>query len=577
MKIRISLALLLLLSHPAVSSLRAETSPRPSDHWVATDALGRVLPGHSETGNRRAGKFVGVFYFVWNGNHSQKVYDISKILKDPEPERKWGPEKATHFGCEPEVGYFHSSDPWVIRRDMHMLANADVDFIYLDVTNNLLYEETVDQLIEVILEMRAEGTRAPQVSFLTNAASGRCVNVLHDRYYTNPEYDGIWFQWDGRPLIFGKSDDPVLRREVADSFTIKRSWAWTRAKTIPDEWQWLDTTPQDFGWSESPDIPDQIPVTTASHATNSIGRSYHDGTHPPVGPDYLTDFTDRGLHFEEQWKRAHEVDPRVVMIAGWNEWIAMRFVKKDQTQPFAGRPPMKDGTWFVDVFTPEFSRDIAPMRDGFTDNYYYQMIGHIRRFKGLSPPPERPEAREIRIDGKFEDWDGVPAHFADPPGDTEHRSFRGTDPETTYTNAFGRNDIRTASVVEGPEQVHFLVTTGDELTPHTDDHWMTLLIDTDRNRESGWEGYDLAVNRKAGSKSESTVAKWIDGEWKPSGKVAIGYEGNRLELSVPNQVFPRDPGQSFDFKWIDNVRLDSIESLFLEGDVAPDRRFNFRY
>ena len=40
---------------------------------------------------------------------------------------------------------------------------------------------------------------------------------------------------------------------------------------------------------------------------------------------------------------------------------------------------------------------------------------------------------------------------------------------------------------------------------------------------------------------------------------------------------PRDPGRGFDFKWADNIRLDSVESLFLEGDVAPDRRFNYRY
>ena len=63
----------------------------------------------------------------------------------------------------------------------------------------------------------------------------------------------------------------------------------------------------------------------------------------------------------------------------------------------------------------------------------------------------------------------------------------------------------------------------------------------------------------------------------PDEELAIGFAGNQLELSVPNTVFPRKPGLGFDFKWVDNVRLETIESLFLEGDVAPDRRFNFRY
>jgi hypothetical protein len=133
------LSLLALWNVAGTSSLYGEDLRGSSDHWVATDALGRTLPDHRETGGRKAGKFVGVFYFVWVGNHTQKVYDISKILKE-ESGPKWGPVGATHFWGEPEVGYFHASDPWVIRRDM---------------------------------QMREEGIPAPGVVFMTNSASGR--------------------------------------------------------------------------------------------------------------------------------------------------------------------------------------------------------------------------------------------------------------------------------------------------------------------------------------------------------------------------------------------------------------------
>jgi hypothetical protein len=549
-----------------------------SDNWVATDALGRTLPNHAEVGGRRSQKVVGVFYFVWVGNHTQKVYDITEILKEPdESKRKWGPKSASHFGLEPEYGYFHASDPWVLRRDMQMLANADVDFIFLDVTNNVLYEKTVTQMLAVIREMRSEGIAAPRVTFVTNSGSGRCMNVLHDRFYKDPQYEGLWFEWDGHPLIMGIESDPVLRKDVADFFTIKRSWAWTKTKTEPNHWQWLDNYPQDYGWRASPEVPEQIPVATASHASNSIGKSYSNGSHPPVGPDYTTEFTDQGLHFEEQWKRAHEVDPKVVMISGWNEWIAGRFINPKQGGVFAGRPRMKDGTWFVDVFTREFSRDIAPMKGGYTDSYYYQMVSHIRRFKGVSAPPSRPKSKEMQIDGNFDDWTGIAAVYQDPPGDTRHRKFRGTDPATIYTHTHGRNDIRTASVVEGSEHVYFKVTTADDLTPHTDDRWMMLLIDADQQKNTGWEGYDLAVNFSGISRTETTCAKWVEGEWKLSENVAIGYQGRQLELRVPNSLFPRKPGQGFDFKWVDNVNPKTVEALFLEGDVAPDRRFNFRY
>ncbi|MFT5130804.1 MAG: hypothetical protein ACI8W8_004435 [Rhodothermales bacterium] len=552
--------------------------PPPADNWVATDALGRSLPGHKETGDRRAEKYVGLFYFVWVGNHTQKVYDISKILEEQdESKRQWGPAHAYHFGCEPEQGYYHAADPWVIRRDMQMLVNADVDFLFLDVTNGLIYEDSVDALLAVIGQMRAEGIPAPQVTFVTNAASGRIMNRLYERFYKDPKRADLWFRWEGRPLIFGIADDPVLRKDVAEHFTIKRSWAWTATKKEPNHWQWLDSYPQDYGWSEFPEIPEQIPVAAASHASNSIGKSYRDGSQPPVGPKYLTEHTHRGLFFEEQWGRAHEVDPKVVMISGWNEWIAARFIKKDQPEVYAGRPTMKDGSWFVDVLTPEFSRDIAPMRGGYTDNYYYQMVGHIRRFKGISAPPERPQPRSIQIDGQFDDWKGVSAVYQDPPGDTMHRSFRGTDPNTTYTNNTGRNDIVSARVVESDGLVNFMVRTANALTPHSDANWMVLLIDKDQNKTSGWEGYDLAINWKATSRSVSTCANWIDGKWQTAGEIAIGYQGTHLELSVLSAFFAPKGDLSFDFKWIDNASLKSAEALFLEGDVAPDRRFNFRY
>ena len=286
---------------PAAGERPLRTQANPADYWVATDHLSRTLPGHEVAGPRRPGKVVGIFYFLWCGYHADRVHDVTKILATGEPEKHWGPKGATHFWGEPEYGYYHSSDPWVIRRDLQMLVNAGVDFIYLDVTNAILYEKTVDVLLETIRKMRSEEIPAPGVVFTTNTASGKVMNRIHERFYKGGKHDDLWFKWDGKPLIFGQEDDPELRPEVRSSFTIKFSWAWTKTKVEPNHWQWIDTSPQDYGWSDSPDKPEQIPVAVASHATNSIGRSHHKGSHPPVGPDYRTKFSAQGLHFEEQW------------------------------------------------------------------------------------------------------------------------------------------------------------------------------------------------------------------------------------------------------------------------------------
>lgn len=75
-----------------------------------------------------------------------------------------------------------------------------------------------------------------------------------------------------------------------------------------------------------------------------------------------------------------------------------------------------------------------------------------------------------------------------------HRDHRGRYSEY-YVNNTGRNDIVGAKVARDDDNLYFYVETADRLTPSTDRNWMLLLIDTDRDRSTGWNGYDVIVNR----------------------------------------------------------------------------------
>jgi len=51
-----------------------------SDTWTATDTLGRTLPGYAQCGPVKKDKTIGIFYFIWQGQHGVVgPYDISKI------------------------------------------------------------------------------------------------------------------------------------------------------------------------------------------------------------------------------------------------------------------------------------------------------------------------------------------------------------------------------------------------------------------------------------------------------------------------------------------------------------------
>lgn len=576
------------VSDPALSSVSQNTQDYV-DNWVATDALGRVLPSYNFAGAKRTNKVVGVFYYVWHGAHGNKVYDISKIIagypSNPLSAGNpgWGSPNEFHFYAEPENGYMRSEDPWVLRRDLQMLSNAHVDFLYIDATNAVTYLETVKKLCEVSLQMRADGIFTPQIVFTTATNSGATINTIYDNFYALSLYNDLWFRWQGKPLILGNFNDPNLRADVKSFFTIKYSWAWMN-QSVPDQWSWVDNYPQRFGWTTSSSVPEQISVSVAQHPTNSIGTSFQNGTQPTVNAQYKTDFTGQGRCFDEQWKRALQVDPPLVMVTQWNEWIAQRFIcsSTDAIKPgstYAGRKINDGDTYFVDALNEEFTRDMAPMKGGRTDNYYYQLISNIRKFKGMSAPQSFSDPVTINIDGTFSEWTTVTPKFQDPKGDTMHRNFAGYNPTTILTNTTGRNDIIESRATYDISNIYFYVKTVQNISPYSDNNWMLLFIDADRNKGTGWEGYDYVVNSGVTSATQTTLKQWLGSGW--GNAVSINYKvaGNEMELCIPRAlVLLAGSKPEFYFHWADNPQqLANISSFFTDGDSAPDRRFNFNF
>ena len=563
-------------------STRAYAYYKHSDSWAATDSLGRELVDYDEAGGEREGKLVGLFYYIWHGAHGDKVYDIARILKDNPEEPAWGPVSSFHYWGEPEYGYYRSDDPWVIRHDLQLFAVAGIDFIFFDVTNAFTYLDTVKAVCQVSVDMRKDGIDTPEICFLTNSYSGRVVNQLYDEFYSKELFAELWFKWDGKPLIMANADDAELRPEMKEFFTIRYSWAWTDSKGKPGHWQWLDTYPQDWGWADSRDVPEQITVSTAQHPTSTQGKSFKDGEEPSVSVYYETDRTDEGLQFAQQWQRALEVDPQVVMVTQWNEWVAQRFIWENGDGVYAGRPIAKGDSFFVDVFSKEFNRDIAPMAGGYTDNYYYQLVDYVRRFKGVARPQSASRSYEISVDGKFGDWQTVVPVFYDPPGDTMHRDHIGYDPTQRFVNATGRNDIVEARVACDDDIVYFYAKTRADITLSNEKNWMLLFIDIDQQKETGWEGYDIVANLEIKGSFVTSLHKIKDVKWEPEflADISYGVKGCEVEIAVPKILLGIAGGADFvlDFHWADNIqKYGEITEFFLNGESAPDRRFNYRY
>lgn len=698
----------------ALAQTRTSVRDTMPDTWVGADALGRVLPSTAEAGPPKPGKTVAMFYFLWLGPHENGgPYDITKILRqDPDAMKKpdsplWGPMHVPHHWGEPHLGYYRTDDEFVLAKHAQMLADAGVDTLVFDVTNQLTYAHEYRALLEVFSRVRKNGGRTPQVAFLCPFwTPKKVVRELWRELYSNGDHSGLWFRLDGKPFIladprligetigmeqhnsvtelapgavegqtftlsqpatavsasfatWGTTDseltltlrkaagetaatrtfthmtdngwlelrpdkplepgewtleasgavgkvgwwrhtksrfgggsatlngkpvdgDRMFRvetdddeaRQIRSFFTFRSPQAdYFRGPERPDMWSWLEVSPQHV-FRNARREAEMMSVGVAQNAVagrlgclseaGSHGRSFHNGVW-----DTRPDAVRQGLNFAEQWSNALKADPPTVFVTGWNEWIAGRF------NEFNG---VREPVMFVDQFNQENSRDIEPMRDGHGDDYYYQLMSAVRRFKGVRPLPlAGPEkTMAAAADAGFAPWTEVAPVFLDDAGDTGHRKHTGYGGRLSYENNTGRNDILESRVARGADTVWFYVKTREPLTPATDPDWMRLLLDTDTNSATGWQGYDFRY-------SCGRLEQWTDGRWEPAGPagtVAMIHAGNELQAAIPRTLLKLPPGKAMrlDFKWMDNIPAEAPPLDWIDtGDTAPNGRLNYRF
>jgi len=557
-----------------------------SDTWVATDALGRSLPGYDEVGPPRKNRTVGIFYWTWLAQHARKdrlVYDNTEIIAANPTAPVFG--QGPHFWGKPELGYYITTDKYVLRKHAFMLTQAGVDALFFDTTNgSFTFKDSYTALCEVYTQMIQEGHKVPRIVFI--CPFGNPMPVLEKIYadlYQPGLYEPLWYRWKGKPLVLA---DPayVQDPQMKAFFTFRKPIpTYFDGPSGPNQWGWLEVFPQHVFYGDSPEEIEQVTVGVAqnavheklgpmSHKDGAYGRSWHQGRKDPA-PDAVL----YGHNLQEQFERALKIDPPFIFITGWNEWVAGRF------KEWAGYTAEKDSyhpdALFVDQYTQEYSRDIEPMYGGHGDNYYYQMIANIRRYKGVRRPQPASAPKTITIDGRFEEWNEVAPEFRDPLNDTVHRDHPGFS-TLHYTNTTGRNDLITLKVARDTGNIYFYAETAKTLTPHNDPQWMILLIDSDQNSKTGWQGYDYVVNLTVDDKT--TTLHRLEDQWNPKLITQISYAtgDKRMELAIPRPALglTKDSKLAIDFKWSDNFqKLGDLHDIFINGDAAPDRRFNYRY
>ncbi|MCQ6562743.1 discoidin domain-containing protein [Paenibacillus mendelii] len=562
-----------------------------SDTWAAVDNLGRTLPAYSNFNETRSDKFVGMFYFLWLGQHGTTgPHDVTDILASNPGAMSnagnppWGPYNAFHHWGESLFGYYLSQDNYVIRKHAQMLSDAGVDTIVFDVTNGFTYKDQYMELLQEYADIRSKGGKTPQIVFLCPFGDPTSVvTSLYNDLYGAGLYSDLWFRWDnGKPLIMA---DPAYfsgNPAINNFFTFRKPQPnYFTGPTAANQWGWLEVYPQHTFYSSSV-AKEQVTVGIAQNAVPNgsggwkigsmsqpgvQGRSFSDGV-VPAAPA-----TEYGYNFMEQWGRALEIDPKFVFVTGWNEWVAMRFTS------FADYSATNV---FVDAFNEENSRDIEPMKGGYGDSYYYQLVDYIRRYKGVSKPQNADNPKTIAIDGSFADWKDIKQEFRDDVGDPASRNETGWGTAGTYTNTTGRNDLQTMKVARDANNIYFYVKTKNNMTSYTDANWMRLFIKTS-DAEANWQGYNYVVNRTGAGASTTLLEKVSSaGGWDwttVSSSIYYSANGQEMEIAIPRTslgLSDLNKPMRLEFKWHDNMQTQGdVYEFTTNGDAAPNGRFNY--
>ncbi len=569
-----------------------------SDTWEATDMLGRKVASVEDVGAKKDKK-VGIFYWTWHDEHTHcPPVDVTEVLdKFPAAEYNenhsaWGVRPITCFWHEPLYGFYKDADPYVIRHHMSLLACAGVDFLMFDCTNGaLLWRTSYEPLFAEMHKMRQDGIKTPQIAFMLNFGpqdtTEKMLTALYQNIYKPGLYSDLWFRIDGKPVVMGypdvldkegfcESHDKMLK-EMKEFFAFRPGQPlYGGGAYRDDQWGWLEKFPQNKYRTRKDGSCEMMTVGVAQNCNDELlctyfnnkdtyGRSY---THAHGHKLRDENSYKYGYNFQEQWDRVIDISPDIAFVTGWNEWIMGQWKEpwikdKDSTQ-----------LAMVDQYNREFSRDIEMDKDGHLDSYYLQLVSNIRRFKGATPRQKTSAPKTIDIKGNLEQWDEVSPLYLNHKGTTIHRDFDGFK-GCHYTNTSGRNDIISCKVTRDDENLYFSVTCAEEITKPSD-NWMTLFIDCDRDKSTGWEGYDFAINRLSPNGNTVSVERFAD-NFETVGHCDYALKGNNLQIKIPREMLGLGEKLDFEFKWSDNMQSADVMDFYLNGDCAPIGRFNYLY
>lgn len=557
---------------------------------VGVDQFGRSFNAISSI---KEDKQVGLFFWLWIGQpYASGIYDASRILSLPggldlltnplNQDERVSPGGQAHFWGEPVWGYYNSEDAWVIRKQIEMLTIAGIDFIFFDATNSFIYKNVYERILQVISEYQAAGWSPPKIVFYTHSKSFQTVRELYRDLYKPGLYAETWYKVNGKPMIIAYTDPTddlneavsrgdetykpgVLSGEILNFFHFKRP-QWPSDPVYPDGFPWIE-------WIFPQPLHNGIMnVTVASHPSVPMSFSLTKGLvnwGRGWDPDTKTNNpqqVDQGSFFQRQWDHALMTDPDMISIGGWNEWIAYKQIYWDEFV-------------LVDAVNKEYSRDIEPMKGGYEDAFYIQMVKNIRKYKGAGKAEKSGIRKTININGEVKQWNDVPAIGVNMHKVPNRRDNTSATPGIVYRKPATENHITDIKVTHDDINIYFFVRTKSNFTSSTGkSDWLNILVGTSEPELKNWESYEYLLGQKF-QDGIATVGK-LNSDFTTTASGAARYvqKDNILQIECSKEALGINSSNKFYFKVATGVEDPSdIMSYYTSGISLPIGRLSYLY
>ena len=286
----------------------------------------------------------------------------------------------TNSWSYPLVGKYASNNKEVVRQHGIWLAEAGVDFVFVDWSNNTTYHpditggtredfEMIEKATDVLFEVWSQIPNAPKIcifvgpghSGIESVSSGehqRKVNQVYNDYINNAKNREMYFYYEGKPLLMCYGATPTQYGAnpswTDNRFTIRWVTGYVgqqgslynkQTRCSYRYWSWEEREAQTYTVKDG--VVEAVTCSAATRAQNSPGQS---GYIPAHGKE-------NGKTLKKQFQRAIDLGASIVLVVSWNEWTSS------------------------EQGTAEYAKDIEPSEAYGT--YYYDLMRElIKKFKG---------------------------------------------------------------------------------------------------------------------------------------------------------------------------------------------------